>query len=274
MNCLRPIWINLKIPKIDHATGEIIRRIQVPCSRCEACLERRRLDWFVRLKIEHQHSVCSYFVTLTYDEAHLPVTYDDDDREVLHFDKPEIQRFLKRLRGRLSPTKFRYFLISEYGENTYRSHYHIHFFFPELIDQDCFLGILDSCWTQGGVHIEESVDGTMNYVCGHVQFINDVPPGYDRPFSLSSRNPGIGAQLLENYIKISSQSDVSYLYFDEEGRKFNLPRYYRDRIYTLKSKDDRRLYLEKFLQETPKQLQDDFAKKIRKRKKQRLARGL
>lgn len=273
MQCLYPIWINLKYPRIDTSTGEYISRCQVPCGRCEACLERKRLDWFVRLKIESEHCVCSYFLTLTYSDYYLPVSYDDAGNEILHFDKQQVQLFLKRLRSRLSDIRIRYFLISEYGSNTFRSHYHVHFFLSSYISQEDFHIAVQSSWPFGHVYSEVSVDGNLNYVCGHVQFVNDTPPGYDRPFTLQSRCPGIGSQLLDNYIKISKQSDVCYLYTDSEGKKYNLPRYYRDRIYTRLSKDNRCNYLDSLPKPTINE-QNEFARKIRKRKKQRRAKGL
>ena len=54
------------------------------------------------------------FVTLTYDEDHLPL-----DRSV---SRREVQLFMKRLRKAISPLRVRFFACGEYGERFGRPH--------------------------------------------------------------------------------------------------------------------------------------------------------
>jgi len=70
----------------------------------------------------------SVFVTLTYDEENLPKggTLVVDD----------CQKFLKRLRERIRPSRIRFFLCGEYGEKRGRPHYHALIFgfgFPDKV---------------------------------------------------------------------------------------------------------------------------------------------
>lgn len=61
-----------------------------------------------------------WFVTLTYDDEHLPLS--PSGLPTLRYS--DVQKFLKRLRTN-SGQKFRYFAASEYGDRTQRPHYHL-----------------------------------------------------------------------------------------------------------------------------------------------------
>lgn len=78
----------------------------------------KRQEWTFRLMLEMRESPFNYFVTLTYDQEHLP-----SDGVSLG----EVQRFMKRLRKRLSArsTKVRFFAVGEYGSQSGRAHYHL-----------------------------------------------------------------------------------------------------------------------------------------------------
>jgi len=89
----------------------------------------------------------SVFVTLTYDDEHLP-----EDQSL---DVSEFQRFMKRLRARREGEKIRYFHCGEYGDVTNRPHYHALLFNVDFPDRyqwrsDTFRSAeLDSLWTSG-----------------------------------------------------------------------------------------------------------------------------
>ncbi len=56
------------------------------------------------------------FITLTFNDANLP---QDGSLDIVVF-----QKFMKRLRKRISPIKIRFYACGEYGENFGRPHYH------------------------------------------------------------------------------------------------------------------------------------------------------
>lgn len=62
----------------------------------------------------------SIFVTLTYDDDHVPL--DRDGVPQLH--KPDVTRFLEKFRYR-SNQPVRYLAVGEYGSQTWRPHYHL-----------------------------------------------------------------------------------------------------------------------------------------------------
>lgn len=118
MQCLHPIILPPSIAKDGH----IIEARKVPCGKCAVCLRRKGREWYVRLKAEYEwHDGNAYFVTLTYSDWCLPTTKSG----VQTVCKKDVQKFFKRLRRAIFPYKIRYFLISEYGEDTQRPHYHM-----------------------------------------------------------------------------------------------------------------------------------------------------
>lgn len=87
----------------------------VPCGKCPNCLANQRQEWVFRLRSEYLNSKFALFVTLTYDPEHYPATGTC---------KRDVQLFLKRLRKACGNKSFRYYIVSEYGDNTCRGHYH------------------------------------------------------------------------------------------------------------------------------------------------------
>lgn len=104
----RPIYLPLDTP------------ILLSCCRCYECRKAKANMWAMRIMYEAEsHKHCT-FITLTYDDEHLP-----DNAELSMRD---VQLYMKRLRKRLSKegTRIRYFCAGEYGENgTKRPHYHL-----------------------------------------------------------------------------------------------------------------------------------------------------
>lgn len=265
MNCLSPINITFKRPLVNRATGEVKYSGYVPCGRCEACAEMRRLQWFVRLREEQKHCSSSYFITLTYSDCYLPVS----DKYDKCFDKRQVQLFLKRLRSKLHPSTFRYFLISEYGTNTHRPHYHLHYF-GTYVDKMLLYEAVSNAWPFGLIHIGECNDSSLNYVCGHVQYSIAVPDNYEPPFTLMSRRPGLGFYSVPSLSLSSQESDILQLYSDGQGKRFSLPRYYRERIYKKESRDARAIYLEENTKPPTQQEIYEFKRRIDKRRKSRI----
>ena len=128
MKCLHPLTLKNEDPKLIEIYGAYR---EVPCGKCEACIDKQRKEWYIRIKEEAEHSYNSWFVTLTYDECSLP----RNSLGFPTFHKKDVQDFLKRLRYHLSKVDidytylpFRYFIIGEYGSKFGRPHYHCIFF--------------------------------------------------------------------------------------------------------------------------------------------------
>ncbi|UPW40988.1 replication initiator protein [Sigmofec virus UA08Rod_5894] len=114
--------------------------LQIPCGQCEACRLQKSRDWANRCMLELEYHTSSYFVTLTYDDDHVPTRFYADPAdgevsgEVQTLVKKDFQDFLKRLRKRFKDQKIRYYACGEYGPATWRPHFHAILFGLQLDD--------------------------------------------------------------------------------------------------------------------------------------------
>lgn len=109
----------------------------LPCGQCIGCRLQRSRQWANRLMLELEYHQSAYFVTLTYNDKHVPVSYysDPDTGEAfpaMTLRMKDIQLFMKRLRKRFG--KVRYYACGEYGPETMRPHYHLIIFGLKLDD--------------------------------------------------------------------------------------------------------------------------------------------
>lgn len=120
MSCYHPIdcW---RVPDLSAPSGHRIvfgspgappergaEPITIPCGKCIGCRLAHSRAWAVRCVHEstlHEHNC---FLTLTFDDDHLPSDHSVHVRDV--------QLFLKRLRKSLGDVKVRFFACGEYGE--------------------------------------------------------------------------------------------------------------------------------------------------------------
>jgi len=205
------------------------------------------------------------FVTLTYNEQHLPAG------DALH--PADLQRFLKRLRKSVYPDKLRYFAVGEYGEQTNRPHYHLALFgYPQ-----CSKGVtssnsrgyccpvcerVQSAWSirdtpLGHIHSGELNQQTAAYIGGYVtkKLTKAGDPRLDgRPpeFARMSLRPGIGAGAADEVASVlltHRLDEAEYIptRLAHGQSKLPLGRYIRNRIRERVdvSKED----LQKFLRE-------------------------
>lgn len=125
-----------------------------PCGSCLPCLTNRRRLWSVRIVLESYLHVQSAFATLTYAPESCPVEL-----------KPShVQLFLKRLRRRYEPARLRYFAVGEYGDRTFRPHYHLALFGVHVADGH----IVSDAWGRGFVQLGELNEKSAMYVAGYV----------------------------------------------------------------------------------------------------------
>lgn len=173
-------------------SGSIKRMQQIPCGHCWACFLNKAADWATRCMFEAQKYPDNYWITLTYDDEHLPIAewikykkYEGKDYhyEILYNEGQEkwqegtvqleeLQRFINTMRKdfeRRGHTGIRYFAAAEYGSKNHRPHYHVIFFnLPLKIDEfyDCHIEPrdksmrwksreIDKWWKQGIAEVTE-----------------------------------------------------------------------------------------------------------------------
>jgi hypothetical protein len=119
------------------------------------------------------------FLTLTYDEEHLPPDSSLSRRP--------LQLFFKSLRKAISPVKIRYYAVGEYGQQSQRPHYHaIIYGLPTTYDyqKHWHLG-----FTMAGTFTKDSAQYVAGYVVKKFVKKTDIRK---REFSMMSLKPAIG----------------------------------------------------------------------------------
>lgn len=221
--CLTPYM------KVNEITGEYM---ELPCGKCLDCLNRRISGWSFRLMQEYRTAQTAYFVTLTYNTDHVPITA----RGFMSLQKTDLQKFFKRLRKYESKhnknnRKITYYACGEYGTKTRRPHYHAILYnaTPQGIER---------AWTLGDLHLgqvnEASVGYTLKYMCKDPA--NPIPAhkNDDRQPIWSIMSKGIGANYLTTAKKTWHKRNLlERMYIPiEDGKKIAMPRYYKQKIYT------------------------------------------
>ena len=124
MVCYHPItaWRSLegrgangKWPLVfNKRDGYCDLEVQVPCGQCVGCRLERSRQWAIRCVHEASLHSRNCFITLTYDDAHLPGISLVPRDYVL---------FMKRLR-KMFGAGIRFFHCGEYGSINFRPHHH------------------------------------------------------------------------------------------------------------------------------------------------------
>lgn len=129
--------------ELEEQKGYTYQWQAIPCRHCWACSMNYSAEWATRImfeakKYEDGKIQRNFFITLTYDDLHLPIAetlyyngkkYENDGTWIngtLNF--RDIDRFIKAMRKEFElqgHKGVRFYLCGEYGENTYRPHYHL-----------------------------------------------------------------------------------------------------------------------------------------------------
>lgn len=224
MRCLSPIDIR----KPDSKSYML-----VPCGKCEACLLNRQNAWTVRLREEQKVSDKSYFFTLTYDEHNVPLFINDFTGEVLPtLRKDDVSAFMKRLRNHFASRTLKFYAIGEYGTDTQRPHYHGILFLKSPKTAEYVYDSLSNSWQKGFIKLDVLNENRIKYVSGY--FLNKLqcPDDVQKPFSLMSK--GLGLNYVDTMYDWHKSTQNFYApYFD---KKQPLPRYYKDKIFSVREK--------------------------------------
>lgn len=190
---------------------------------------------------EAQRSPHNCFLTLTYDDAHLPA---DGSLDHAHF-----QRFIRYVRRKHPGT--RYYMCGEYGPELGRPHYHACIFGLNFRDRTPWKKsdsgelaytspTLSTFWPHGMSTVQDLTHQSAAYCARYIidKITGDLAPAYygsKKPeYARMSLKPGVGAFWFHKY----SNTDLIHDYVIRSGRQAQVPRYY-DKL--LKRKDPNEL---------------------------------
>lgn len=225
---------------------------KVPCGYCDGCRLEHSRQWAIRLVHEASLYPENCFVTLTYDNEHLP------DKGTLV--KKDLQDFLKKLRQRVRyyeaknkepHRKIRFFACGEYGESFFRPHYHLCLFNFDFRDRELYRSqggnklytsrALEEVWPNGFSTIGALTWKSAAYVARYILKKQTGPSDhyYDvvdeetgevttltEEFVTMSRRPGIARDWFERYKKDVFPDDFIVV----NGKKLRPPKYYFQQI--------------------------------------------
>lgn len=239
-------FTDFDLVKKDNPDGIII-----PCGRCSGCRLDYSRAWADRMLLELDHTRKAVFLTLTYDNAHLPISmYTENDNPMFGtLDKRDVQLFMKRLRKYFEPKEIRFYAAGEYGPKTLRPHYHIILFgldlgdFPDRKLKDGVskneLGqlyyvsdTLSKIWSNGFILLCDVSWSAMAYVSRYVQkkLYGPLSIAYAErnvvpEFSLMSRRPGLGGYYLVEHPDVFENSNIS-LSTTDGAKQIQIPKYF------------------------------------------------
>lgn len=200
-----------------HQKDAYTSGVLIPCGHCMICRCNRAAEWSARLVHESLYHNDNSFITLTYDDEHIPYS----PFGLFDLNKKHLQNFFKRARKYLHPKKIRYFAVGEYGSQTQRSHYHA-IIFGHRFDCD----ELETLWKAGLSHVgsasERSIYYTAGYLLKNYERRNNIY-GRVESFNLCSRGLGLDFAL-------AHKERIQKGEMTAEGRQVAIPRYYRKKI--------------------------------------------
>ncbi|MDO5343060.1 MAG: replication initiation protein [Bacteroidia bacterium] len=183
--------------------------VKIPCGQCIGCRLEKSRQWAMRCVCESSLWDYNIFLTLTYDNEHLPAD--------LSLHKDHLQKFMKRLRKEFGDG-IRFYACGEYGNLNERPHYHLILFNFRLLDAEpirykpspLFISpSLSKLWPFGFHSFGSVTFDSAAYVARYCtkKLTGDLAEehyhGREPEFALMSRRPGIGHDWLQKY-----QSDV------------------------------------------------------------------
>lgn len=176
----------------------VVYGMAYPCGKCMPCRINRRREWTNRLVLERLCHEDACFVTLTYNDLHLP--FNDDLKATLRPD--HLRDFMKLLRTRLfreTGKRVRFFGVGEYGDESERPHYHLALF--GLDCSDVTHGFIAGVWNYGFVYLGELSLFSAQYVAGYCtkKMTSKDDPRLDGrypEFVRMSRDPGLGVDYM------------------------------------------------------------------------------
>ena len=228
--------------------------VEIPCGQCIECRLQRSRRWADRCMLELGYHESSYFLTLTYDNEHIPknplIDYETGEiyAENATLVKKDLQDFMKRLRRAYEykgyENKLRFFACGEYGSQTLRPHFHIIVFGLKLDDLTLYKrnfngdnlynsAFISKLWKNGFSVVGDVTWESCAYVARYImkKHLGKDSEFYDiyniePEFTLMSRKPGIARQYYDEHKDELFYQDFVSIPTKDGGKQIFPPPYY------------------------------------------------
>lgn len=267
--CLFPMTASLdEFNKIKfHNEGDL----RLPCGKCTECISKRAIEWATRARHEIACHSENCFLTLTYDESHLPSIF---------VVKAEFQKFMKRLR-KLTKSPLRYMVSHEYGSKTFRPHHHAIIFGYNPKSQSYLKTTskgerlftseeISKLWKNGFHSIGTANEKTAYYIAsyslkGKKHTLPDPETGELVAVSDCmdcSKRPAIGYNFFtENYQQMIDTQQILPRYYIKKLKDLNPQmheHYENDRSFKLKTRSSHEIYAKYVIDDQRKKTDSEF----------------
>lgn len=189
------------------------KRLEIPCGRCVGCKLERSRNWAVRCVLESSLYDSNCFITLTFNDEHLPANRS--------LDKEHFPLFMRRLRKHTG-RKIRYFHCGEYGGKLGRPHYHALLFnydFPDKVlytvrnDNKLYISSeLSQLWPYGFSSVGDLTFASAAYVARYVMKKVPTKDAEDHYVDKST-----GEILVPEYVTMSRRPGLASAWFERFG---------------------------------------------------------
>lgn len=218
------------------------RQLHIACGQCYGCKMERSRQMAIRCMHEASLHKNNSFITLTYDDEHLPYRGQ--------LVREHWQLFAKRLRKKYGPGSARYYMCGEYGTQYGRPHFHACLFGHDWDDKEFYTKNetgdtiynsenLERLWGMGLCTTARVTFNSAAYVTRYCiqkrtgpiaeewyQRIDELGIYQLEPeFGQPSLKPGLGAKWIEKYHADVYTTDNVL----QNGRKGKPPSYYDDK---------------------------------------------
>ena len=235
------------------AEAQLDSPIDIPCGGCIGCRLDKAADWSTRATNELRYHDDACFITLTYNDDHLP-----NDKSI---NRDDPRNFLRRLRRAYPDQKIRYFGCGEYGKNQQgeinpftgkpdigRPHYHyiiygMNFDDRRLINDDDIPQYesqqLEELWGKGFTSLGNADQKNIDYIsqyttkkingnmaADHYKYLDPVTGeeiNRQPEFISVSTQPGIGSQWFDDFEGDCLKGFIT----NGKGRVQKIPKYYK-----------------------------------------------
>lgn len=245
MPCYHPIaayqTVDGQVVFSERRYFDISRTLSLPCGQCVGCRLERSRQWAMRCLHEAKLHENNCFITLTYNDDHLP-----NDRS-LHY--RDFQLFMKKLRKKFG-SKIRFYMCGEYGEKFDRPHFHACIFGFDFSDRKYWKQTgsgsklyrseeLEKLWKYGFSSIGDVNFESAAYVARYIMKKVTGQGKHDQHYKFTDLETGEVLEKSPEFNKMSLKPGIGYEWFKKyksdvyphdyviiNGRKVRPPKYY------------------------------------------------
>lgn len=283
MACDSPLSIKYD-PPIRDGKGGFIYYFPADCGKCLPCLIKRKAQWSYRMVEEKRSSFSSYFVTLTYNDQHLPMTDSGSSGNVTdhrHFikwlkyyeDERRLQKRtylsqeeVNRIGGNEKEVgKIKYYGVTEYGD--LKGRIHLHYILFNIRDTNSISmawseqrklrrGVYSPGKEYGRVDIDECNVNTIDYVLKYMVKERKEDTSDQKEQERSFMSKGIGKCVVDpEFIRYIQQPKGNQV-VNQRGSKIPLPRYFNKKYVSEEVRNKKSLYISKEVAKADKKVED------------------